>query len=787
MKTKYLLFTGTVSLAMAACNGQEPETYTAQLGETCTQTKHCLSGLYCEDGTCRKICQTKDDCLSTQECIHSRCVNKSQDDPIEDEDHTDTPVDNCGNGKLDDNEQCDDGNKQTGDGCAAGCTIEANYTCDGQPSICQCAGGFQDSNSDGTCLKDCDPCGENKQCAYDQDGYATGCICTSGYQDNNNDGTCIPDCETCPDTQECLYAPDGSASCGCPEGTQDNDGNGTCEPACNATTCGDYQSCDDKSGTAICSCTVFVTPDGTGSGMNWLKAANFDQAFASANTKILEGQESCSLWLISGTYNINKTYDLNNVAILGGFSTADSTTDDRSPDNQPTIIKGDGTRTMFTATDTSFSMDNLFITGGGSPKENDHGGAIIITNSKALFNNVVFNNNGTEEYTLGGAIYMDGGDLRITDCDFAQNKGKNGAALYLRNGTGHIANTIFSNNRALYIGGAIANMADMEVDDVIFIDNFMTSTSSSATLGANIYNSSPGTAGVVAHLTVKNSQFLASLLNAPVPNDSGSCSQIGYGNAIMNTHGVVTVVNSVFSDLVANAPVDQNGNTCTTRAGAAIIHQMAKSDKSEPYSATLSYCLFNNLRSLINNKANTAFIGSNIAVYNSLLDPQATAASSSSFNQDYIVRDFGYFTIMQPAYWSTAVYNQYTNRTTITATAKIFQPGKLVGQYLVDNNKHFKVSEVLLPILENGEDYVVIPGNPLLFALLTSSTENLSLHYKNMQITVQDLRNILDNSRTAVIDQADSSVGAQPATDIFGQPRPETGKDMGPVEIGSLN
>jgi cysteine-rich repeat protein len=43
---------------------------------------------------------------------------------------------NCGNGALDEGELCDDGNTAPGDGCGASCTLEAGYSCSGNPSVC---------------------------------------------------------------------------------------------------------------------------------------------------------------------------------------------------------------------------------------------------------------------------------------------------------------------------------------------------------------------------------------------------------------------------------------------------------------------------------------------------------------------------------------------------------------------------------------------------------------------------------------------------------------------------
>jgi len=43
----------------------------------------------------------------------------------------------CGNGMLNAGEECDDGNTTSGDGCSfPGCTVEAGYVCQGEPSYC---------------------------------------------------------------------------------------------------------------------------------------------------------------------------------------------------------------------------------------------------------------------------------------------------------------------------------------------------------------------------------------------------------------------------------------------------------------------------------------------------------------------------------------------------------------------------------------------------------------------------------------------------------------------------
>ncbi len=68
----------------------------------------------------------------------------------------------CGDGLVSASEECDDGNNATGDGCNAGCGIEAGFACQGNPSVCDpvCGDGVKTGNEacdDGN-TTDCDGC-----------------------------------------------------------------------------------------------------------------------------------------------------------------------------------------------------------------------------------------------------------------------------------------------------------------------------------------------------------------------------------------------------------------------------------------------------------------------------------------------------------------------------------------------------------------------------------------------------------------------------------------------------
>ncbi len=117
----------------------------------------------------------------------------------------------CGNGRLDPAEACDDGNREDGDGCRHDCVIEPAFSCFGEPSVCEtgCGDGLvagQEQCDDGNLL-DLDGCGPG--CAVEPGYTCTGvpsvCVTTCGdgvlaavedCDDGNQlDGDgCAPDC-----------------------------------------------------------------------------------------------------------------------------------------------------------------------------------------------------------------------------------------------------------------------------------------------------------------------------------------------------------------------------------------------------------------------------------------------------------------------------------------------------------------------------------------------------------------------------------------------------------------
>lgn len=81
----------------------------------------------------------------------------------------------CGDGLVDGDEQCDDGNRASGDGCSDSCTVEECYSCSGQPSSCS-------PLSEGSSCDDGNDCTGPDQCTAGvcQGSPLTGPSCDDG-------------------------------------------------------------------------------------------------------------------------------------------------------------------------------------------------------------------------------------------------------------------------------------------------------------------------------------------------------------------------------------------------------------------------------------------------------------------------------------------------------------------------------------------------------------------------------------------------------------------------------
>ena len=94
----------------------------------------------------------------------------------------------CGNGQLDAGEHCDDGNTAGGDGCAADCSVEPGYDCAGSPSVCTL---IPPSCGDGTVNSD-EQCDDGNHVSGD--GCSAACQIETGFTCAGVTSVCTPLC-----------------------------------------------------------------------------------------------------------------------------------------------------------------------------------------------------------------------------------------------------------------------------------------------------------------------------------------------------------------------------------------------------------------------------------------------------------------------------------------------------------------------------------------------------------------------------------------------------------------
>lgn len=82
------------------------------LGQSCTHALQCSSAI-CSGGVCIP-CKADSECAAGRRCMIGMCLTNAQISRIPNV---------CGNGTLEEGEQCDDGNNAYGDGCTPLCVL----------------------------------------------------------------------------------------------------------------------------------------------------------------------------------------------------------------------------------------------------------------------------------------------------------------------------------------------------------------------------------------------------------------------------------------------------------------------------------------------------------------------------------------------------------------------------------------------------------------------------------------------------------------------------------------
>ncbi|MBI5505343.1 MAG: DUF4215 domain-containing protein, partial [Deltaproteobacteria bacterium] len=164
----------------------------------------------------------------------------------------------CGDGLLQPDENCDDGNTIVADGCST-CEVDSCYACAGQPSLCIPADAL--------------PCDDGIFCNGADTCVAGACASHAG--DPCTDGECID--RTCDEGEDICQNNNWPAGSGCNDADACTagdvcDGQGACHgrllPECGAA-CGDAsldfgEECDDGNSASDDGCTTMCTVCGNG-------------------------------------------------------------------------------------------------------------------------------------------------------------------------------------------------------------------------------------------------------------------------------------------------------------------------------------------------------------------------------------------------------------------------------------------------------------------------------------------------------------------------------------------
>ena len=212
--------------------------------------------------------------------------------------------------------------------------------------------------------------------------------------------------------------------------------------------------------------TYFVSPHGSTAvnGVSWQAPTTLLHALDLANS----GDE---VWVAKGTYLPTYTTDRfasfsvpAGIKVYGGFSGTEQRVADRSGSEKSTLSGNIGNPD--TDSDNAYTVLTLKV---GKGEQSLIDGFIITGGTARSFTNGFAANN------AGGGIYIESrtGVLPrhlIVNCNFTDNKGHNGAAVYVSGGSSSFENCRFINNHADFKGGAVYNMGAGSQLNVRFLE-----------------------------------------------------------------------------------------------------------------------------------------------------------------------------------------------------------------------------------------------------------------------------------------------------------------------------
>lgn len=299
---------------------------------------------------------------------------------------------------------------------------------------------------------------------------------------------------------------------------------------------------------------LYVKKGGTGNGSSWNNAYDdFQLAMTSTNTSILQ------IWVAAGTYTPNYGFSFslkNNVQIYGGFAGTENDISQRDLKTNITILKGNRNTVIKTRDLTAitvldgFTISDGFTESDGS-QNNGMGGGMNILSCSLTISNCIFKNN---KASSGGGIYNWGGAPIITNCTFTNN---GNSAIDITYGTPTITNCNFEKN--------VSPVATISNEDTTVIMTNCNFIENSGQDGGAVYNE-------YSTVTFTNCNFLKNISTRGSSGNNGgaamynalrctikiyNCSFVKnsaarYGGAIVNNNkSNILIANSLFANNTA--------------------------------------------------------------------------------------------------------------------------------------------------------------------------------------------------------------------------------------------
>ena len=186
---------------------------------------------------------------------------------------------------------------------------------------------------------------------------------------------------------------------------------------------------------------------GTEDGLSWVTAFTSIQAAVDAVQAMGEGE----VWVAQGTYT-GKAGDIvtmaEHVYLYGGFAGTETVREQRDWTARPTIIDGEGTRSLVNGANHA-ALDGFVLQNG---QQGRVGGGLYCYHTSPVVINCSFSGNTAH---FGGGLYCNDASPTLTNCSFSGNTAYHGGGIYCYSASPVLTNCTFSGNTADKYGGGI--------------------------------------------------------------------------------------------------------------------------------------------------------------------------------------------------------------------------------------------------------------------------------------------------------------------------------------------